>query len=385
MTAIKQRRIAIVAGEKSGDILGARLMCALKKHHPELHFEGIGGEEMLAEGFETFHSMERLSIMGFIEVIPRFLELFQLRRRLIKHWLQSPPDLFIGIDAPDFNLNIEAKLHQSGIKTVHYVSPSLWAWRQKKVHKIKGNLDLMLTLFPFEATFYENHGIPVAFTGHPLADEIPEYSDKGNARKQLKLPTAHKVLAVLPGSRSSELRYLAKPFIQALQQLQFKDPSLLLVAPMANKKLHQHFQELCETHAPDLKITLIDGQSRQVMAASDCILMASGTAVLEGMFVGRPMVAAGKLSAITVAIIRGLGMLNTQYYTLPNNLADEELVPELIQEDVTVKNIISKVESICTMSPHDKQHMLQRFSELHAELKRDASATAAKIISRQFL
>lgn len=380
-----QKRIAIIAGEKSGDILGARLIQALNKQHSHLHFEGIGGEEMLAQGFESFFLMERLSVMGFTEVIRRLPELLMIRYKLIQHWLKSPPDLFIGIDAPDFNLKLEARLHQAGIKTVHYVSPSVWAWRQKRVHKIKGNIDLMLTLFPFEAAFYQKHHVPVAFTGHPLADEVPLHSDKQDARQQLQIASNSKVLAVLPGSRGSELKYLAEPFIKALQRLQNKQPDLVVLAPMVSDVLSQRFQQQCADYAPELKIKLLKGRSRLVMTAADYILMASGTAVLEGMFVGRPMVAAGKLSAITVKIIRLFGMLNTTYYTLPNNLANESLVTELIQEDVTVDNIVSSVEALFTLSNERRDYVLARFAELHESLRLDASKTAADIVTQRFL
>ncbi len=380
-----KKRIAIVAGEKSGDILGARLVQALNAQHPNLCFEGIGGEEMLAEGFESFFPMERLSVMGFTEVIRRLPELLMIRHKLIQRWLKSPPDLFIGIDAPDFNLKLEAHLHQANIKTVHYVSPSIWAWRQKRVHKIKGNLDLMLTLFPFEAAFYEKHGVPVAFTGHPLADEVPLKSNQQAARQQLQIAPNSKVLAVLPGSRGSELKYLAEPFINALQHLQQKYPDLVLVSPMVSDKLSQRFHQQCVDYAPELRITLIKGQSRVVMTAADYILMASGTAVLEGMFVGRPMVAAGKLSAITVKIIRLFGMLNTTYYTLPNNLANEELVTELIQEDVTVDKLVASIESLFSLSNERKHYLLTKFTALHEALRQDASKTAADILTQKFL
>jgi len=380
-----KKRVAIVAGEKSGDILGARLIQALNAQHPDLCFEGIGGEEMLAQGFESFFPLERLSVMGFTEVIRRLPELLMIRRKLIQHWLKSPPDLFIGIDAPDFNLKLEARLHQANIKTVHYVSPSIWAWRQKRVHNIKGNLDLMLTLFPFEAAFYEKHSVPVAFTGHPLADEVPLKSNQLEARQQLQIAPSGKVLAVLPGSRGSELKYLAEPFINALQRLQHKYPDLVLVSPMVSDKLSQRFQQQCIDYAPELRITLIKGQSRVVMTAADYILMASGTAVLEGMFVGRPMVAAGKLSAITVKIIRLFGMLNTTYYTLPNNLANEMLVTELIQEDVTVDKLVASVEDLFSLSNERKRYLLTKFTALHEALRQDASKTAADILTQKFL
>ncbi len=376
--------IAIIAGETSGDILGSRLIASLKKLNPDLQFEGIGGKEMEAQGCHCLYPMEKLAVMGFTEVIKRLPELLAIRRDLINRWLKSKPDLVIGIDAPDFNLKLEARLHQAGIKVAHYVSPSVWAWRSKRVKKMQGNLDLMLTLFPFEADFYHQHSIPVAFVGHPLADEIPLISDQQPARKSLGLPAHSKILAILPGSRSSEIKYLAGDFIQAALQLQSENSELICVAPMVNEKLESRFTELCKALAPKLNIKVIRGQSRQVMAAADVILTASGTAVLEGMFVGRPMVAAGKLSPVTVWLIRKFGSLNITYYTLPNNLANAELVPEFIQEDVSVDNIVTAVKQMLNLDTEKRNHLLERFSKLHQQLRKNASDTAARTLVEKF-
>ena len=376
--------VAIVVGEASGDILGSRLIASLKQLNPDIQFEGIGGKEMIEQGFDNLFPMETLSVMGFTEVIKRLPQLLSIRRKLIKRWIKTKPDLVIGIDAPDFNLKLEAILHQSGLKVAHYVSPSVWAWRSKRVKKMQGNMDLMLTLFPFEADFYRQHDVPVAFVGHPLADEVPLVSDKKEARKALSLPPDGSILAILPGSRSSELKYLAHEFILAANQLQQENKDLLFVAPMANEVLAKKFAKIRDIYAPNLNIKIVMGQSRQVMAAADNILMASGTAVLEGMFVGRPMVAAGKLSTLTVWLVRTFGGLNVTYYTLPNNLANEPLVAELIQEDVSVENLVAELKNTFNLDNERKQYILTRFTELHQDLRKNASETAARVLADRF-
>lgn len=378
------KRIAIIAGETSGDILGSRLIASLKAINPDIEFEGIGGPEMAAQGCHCLYPMEKLSVMGFVEVLKHLPELLKIRKSLIQRWKLSKPDLVIGIDAPDFNLKLEAILHAAGIKTAHYVSPSVWAWRSNRVQKMKGNIDLMLTLFPFEALFYKRHNIPVEFVGHPLADVVPIQSDQQAARVELGLPQGKPILAILPGSRGSEIKYLASEFILAAGRLQSEQSDLVLVAPMVNDRIEQAFRDKLNELAPRLDIHIIKGQSRTAMAASDAILMASGTAVLEGMFVGRPMVAAGKMSALTVWLLRKSGTLKVKYFTLPNNLANEELVPELIQENVTVDNIVHTVRRMMKLPEAEKQALLSRFSQLHVKLRKDASATAAKVIAEKF-
>jgi len=373
-------RIAIIAGEVSGDILGSRLIKSLKKHYPDATFEGIAGEEMQQAGCVSLYPMERLSIMGYIEVLPRLLELLKMRKNLIKRWLQTPPDLVIGIDAPDFNLKLEQKLYQAGITTVHYVSPSVWAWKEGRVKKMKNSMDLMLTLFPFEVEFYKKHSLPAEFVGHPLADEIPLEVDKEGARKELSLPLEPYILAVLPGSRMSEITRIAPDFIRGLKVLHQQHPDWLFVAPMANDKVKNAFNDLKQAIAPDLPITIISGQSRTVMAASDQILMASGTAVLEGMLVGRPMVAAYRVAPLTARIIRLFDMIKSKYFTLPNNLADECLVPEIIQEDITKENIVKEVEAQFNQSEEQRDYMLNRFNEIHKQLKQNASERAATVL-----
>jgi len=373
-------RIAIIAGEVSGDILGSRLITSLKKHYPDATFEGIAGPEMQAAGCESLFAMERLSVMGFTEVLSRLRELLKIRKSLIQRWKKTPPDLFVGIDAPDFNLKVEKILYQAGIPSVHYVSPSVWAWRESRVEKMKGSMDLMLTLFPFEVNFYKKHNIPAEFCGHPLADEIPLACEPLTARETLDLPKDQYILAVLPGSRMGEIKRIAPDFLAGLKQLHDKHPDWLLVSPLINEQVKAEFNQLKQSIAPEVPITYIEGQSRIVMQAADQILMASGTAVLEGMLVGRPMVAAYRVSPLTAKIIRLFKMIKSKYYTLPNNLADEYLVPELIQEDITADNVFDRVETQFQQDKSSRQHMLNRFAEIHNQLRQNASDKAAEAL-----
>jgi len=370
-------KIAIIAGEVSGDILGSRLITSLKKHYPNASFEGIGGPEMQAVGCESLFPMERLSIMGFTEALPRLRELLGIRKSLLNRWQKTPPHFFVGIDAPDFNLKVEKVLHQAGIPSIHYVSPSVWAWRESRVKKMKGSMDLMLTLFPFEVDFYKKHDIPATFCGHPLADEIPLKSDPKSARKKLNLPIDSYTLAVLPGSRMGEIKRIAPDFLEGLKQLHKKYPDWLLVSPLINENIKAEFDQIKQSIAPEVPITYIDGQSRTVMQAADQILMTSGTAVLEGMLVGRPMVAAYRVAPVTAKIIRLFDMIKSKYFTLPNNLADEYLVPELIQEEITADNVFDRVDTQFNQDQASKKHMLNRFSEIHEQLRQNASDTAA--------
>ncbi len=374
-------RIALIAGEASGDILGARLIRSLQKIYPEASFEGIAGAEMQAAACQSLFPMDRLSIMGFAEVLPRYLELRKARKRLIQRWLVKPPDLFVGIDAPDFNLYLEKKLYQAGIPSVHYVSPNVWAWREGRVKKMQGAMDLMLTLFPFEVAFYEKHAIRAEFVGHPLADEIPLHADKASARKKLKLADDAYILAVLPGSRMGEIKYMADDFLKGVKTLHQRHPDWQFVVPFNNGKTRQAFEQHRQIIAPGVPLNIIDGESRLVMQAADQILMASGTAVLEGMLVNRPMVAAYRISAFSVAIIRFFKMIKSKYFTLPNNLLDEYLVPELIQEDITENNIVMEIEKQFNESPAQHQHRQQRFAEMHRQLRQNASEKAAHVLS----
>ncbi|MCK5902562.1 MAG: lipid-A-disaccharide synthase [Cocleimonas sp.] len=374
-------RIAIVAGEASGDLLGSRLIKALQQQKgAEIHFEGIAGSEMMSAGCQTLHPMERLSVMGFSEVLPRLGELLALRKRLVQRWKHDPPDIFIGIDAPDFNLKLEALLHQHGIPTVHYVSPSIWAWREGRVKKFQGAVDLVLTLFPFEVDFYKKHQVAAKFVGHPLADEIPLETNQAQARKALGLDANKYTLAVLAGSRGGEIKRLAPDFLRGIHLIAQQYPDWQFVTPLINPKIRQQFEQYQQQLTPNLAITLIDGQSRKVMMAADQILMASGTATLEGLLINRPMIAAYRVAPLTAYIIRRFKMIKSKYLILPNNLCDELLVPELIQEAVTPLAILQAIEQQYHQEQHLKAHQKQCFHKMHLQLRQGASKQAAKAV-----
>lgn len=373
-------QIAIIAGEASGDILGSRLIIALKEIYPNACFEGIGGVEMQQQGFKSIHPMERLSVMGFFEVLPRLFELLKIRKSLIQRWLDNPPDLFIGIDAPDFNFKLERALYQANIPTAHYVGPNLWAWREGRIKKIRGSMDVMLTLFPFELALYKKHNVNAKFVGHPLADEIPLNVTTVEARKILGLPQDAYILAILPGSRLSEIKHLAADFIKAAKILQQKHPDWIFVVPLINEKVKTAFNNIKQTVAPDLPLKIIDGKSRSVMSASNQILVASGTAVLEGMLIGRPMVAAYRFAPLTAFIFRLFKLMKAKYFTLPNNLANDYLVPELLQEKATAENIVLEIEQQYDLPEEEKRDLLMHFNKIHKTLKQNASKRAAKVL-----
>lgn len=377
MTSTKKIRIAIVAGEASGDLLGAGLIKALQQRFPQATFEGIGGPRMLALGFESFESMERLAVMGLTEVLGRVPELLRLRRRLVEYWQQQPPTVFIGIDAPDFNLGLEKKLKRSGITTIHYVSPTIWAWRQKRVFNVAESTHYVLTLFPFEAAFYEKHNIPVTFVGHPLADDIPMDMDQKTAQEKLSINTNRPTLAVLPGSRRSEVQRLAQLFMQAAKLCQRQLPDLQVLIPAANKHRFKQIQEIAQAF-PDLSTKVVLGQAQDVMAASDAILLASGTATLEAMLVKRPMVVAYRVSRITHMLVSG--MLKTPYVALPNLLANQLLVPELLQQQATPEHLA--VAILKALHPQTVSKLHDTFRQIHQQLRCNASERAADAVAK---
>ncbi|WP_373369404.1 lipid-A-disaccharide synthase [Pseudomonas chlororaphis] len=364
-------RIALVAGEASGDILGAGLMRALKAQHPAVEFIGVGGPLMQAEGLTSYFPMERLAVMGLVEVLGRLRELLARRKKLVQTLIAEKPDVFIGIDAPDFNLNIELQLRQAGIKTVHYVSPSVWAWRQKRVLKIREGCDLMLTLFPFEAKFYEEKGVPVRFVGHSLADAIPLEADRAAARAELGLAEGP-LVALMPGSRGGEVGRLGALFLDAAQRLRALRPGVRFVMPCASPERRTQLEELLAGR--DLPLTLLNGQSHQALAACDAVLIASGTATLEALLYKRPMVVAYRLAPLTFWILKR--MVKSPYISLPNLLAQRLLVPELLQDDATAEALAQ------TLSPliEDGQEQTRGFDEIHRTLRRDASNQAAEAV-----
>ncbi|WP_353570183.1 lipid-A-disaccharide synthase [Candidatus Albibeggiatoa sp. nov. BB20] len=371
-------RIGIVAGEISGDILGAGLIQSLQKHYPQAQFEGIGGQNMLQAGFKTHYPMETLSVMGLFEVLKHYRTIKRCHDELRDYFLQNPPDIFIGIDAPDFNLRLEKHLKQANISTVHYVSPSVWAWREYRLKHIKQACDLMLTLLPFEAAYYEKKQHPVTFVGHPLADNIELKTDNLAARQALNLDENATWIAILPGSRGTELKQLAEPFIQTAQWLLQKRPDLQFIIPLANQKTTDIFQQHLQQIAPNLPIQCFTAQqSHQVMAAADVILMASGTATLEAMLVKRPMVVAYRLMTLTYWMAKQL--VHIPYFSLPNLLANEKLVPEYLQHEVTPENLGQAILYWLDNEAAAKQ-LDQRFTELHLQLKQSASDRAAQAI-----
>nr|WP_185019815.1 lipid-A-disaccharide synthase [Pseudomonas brassicacearum] len=365
-------RIALVAGEASGDILGAGLMRALKAQHPAVEFIGVGGPLMQAEGLTSYFPMERLAVMGLVEVLGRLRELLARRKKLIATLIAEKPDVFIGIDAPDFTLNIELKLRQAGIKTVHYVSPSVWAWRQKRVLKIREGCDLMLTLFPFEAKFYEEKGVPVKFVGHSLADAIPLEADRSAARAELGLPEGDPLVALMPGSRGGEVGRLGALFLDTAERLRAMRPGVRFVMPCASPERRVQLEELLAGR--DLPVTLLDGRSHQALAACDAVLIASGTATLEALLYKRPMVVAYRLAPLTFWILKR--MVKSPYISLPNLLAQRLLVPELLQDDATPEALA------LTLSPliDGGEEQTTGFDQIHRTLRRDASNQAADAV-----
>lgn len=379
MSAVGQSlRIGIVAGEASGDILGAGLIRALREHCPALVVEGIGGPLMLAEGCQSFFPQDRLAVMGLIEPLKRLPELLRIRRFLREHFLANPPDVFIGIDSPDFNLSLEESLRQAGIRTAHYVSPSVWAWRQGRLKKIARAVDLVLTLFPFEERFYREHAtqfpaLKAVCVGHPLADTIPMKTDMAAARAQLSFTVCSQAVALLPGSRSGEVARMGRLFLEVARWCIRKRHDLCFVLPAANAAREKQLRDLL-VDFPDVPVRLVSGQSQLCMAASDAVLMASGTTTLEAMLLKKPMVVAYRMAPLSFAIISRL--LKVPYVALPNLLANEALVPELLQDEATVESLGNALLAILN-DPRRAQFLETRFTELHHDLRRQASARAA--------
>ena len=369
-------RIGIVAGEASGDLLAAGLIEAIRARHPDAQFEGVAGPRMVEAGCQALFPLEKLSVMGLVEVLRHLPELLGIRRQLQVHYLTNPPDLFIGVDAPDFNLALERQLKQHGIPTVHYVSPSVWAWRQYRVKKIARSVDLMLTLFPFEADFYRQHQVPVAFVGHPLADQIPEQVDRQAVRARLGLPVQARVIALLPGSRRSELRYLAQPFIEAAKWCCRQHGDLHFVVPLATPATRAIFEAALAEYGADLPLTVLDGQSHSAMAAADAILLASGTATLEALLYKRPMVVAYRLAPLTYWLARRL--LKTPYYSLPNQLLGRPCVAEITQHEVNGERLGRELLDV--LKAGEDQQQIQAFGEVAKTLRRGASQRVADAV-----
>lgn len=364
--------VALVAGEASGDILGSGLMQALRSQHPDVEFVGIGGPRMEAQGLKPYFPMERLAVMGLVEVLGRLPELLARRKRLLKTFLDVRPDVFIGIDAPDFNLDLALRLRRNGIKTVHYVSPSVWAWRQKRVLKIREACDLMLTLFPFEAKFYDEHQVSVRFVGHPLADTIPLAPDRVAARDALNLPQEGLIVALMPGSRGGEVGRLGELFIAAADRLRSMRPGIRFVVPCANPERRAQLEQMLVGR--DLPLTLLDGRSHEALAACNAVLIASGTATLEALLYKRPMVVAYSVAPLTFRILKR--MVRSPYVALPNLLAQRLLVPELLQDAATPEAMAQLLSPL--LDNGDVQ--TEGFDAIHRTLRCDASNEAASAV-----
>lgn len=370
--------IALVAGEASGDQLGAALIDQLRKSHPQAQFIGVGGKKMRAAGMDTWWDAEELALFGLFEVLSHLPRLFRLRRNLRRRLAERKPDVFIGIDAPDFNLGLEIKLRKLGIKTVHYVSPTVWAWRQRRVRKIGRAADLVMCLFPFEPDFFKSHGVPAVYVGHPMADQIQPDHDPASARARLQLDPSAPTVALLPGSRVGEVSRLAEPMIGAARLLAAEQPDMQFVTAMANEKVRGIFEDTMQ-RLDFREIHMVDHDPRTVIAAADAVMSASGTATLETLMVNRPMTVAYRVSTATYQMAKHLKLVRPQLFSLPNILAGELLVPELIQHEATAIRLAA--ETTRWLDPEGPRETLrQRFLEIHDQLRCNASKKAAEAI-----
>lgn len=373
--------IALVAGEVSGDILGVGLIRALKVKYPNARFVGIAGERMIAEGCETLVDMEEIAVMGLAEIVKHLPRLLKIRKMVVETMSAQKPDIFIGIDAPEFNLYVEDKLKAQGIKTVHYVSPSVWAWRQKRIYKIARATDLVLAFLPFEKAFYDRFNVPCCFVGHTMADSIPLKPDRHEACNVLNIDEKQSYMAILVGSRSAEVELLSTPFLQTALRLKEKFPDLKFLVPLINQKRRQQFEQFKARLAPDLDMILLDGNARQAMIVAEVTLLASGTAALECMLCKSPMVVGYRMKPLTYFLAKHL--VKTPYISLPNLLADEMLVPEMIQEDCTAEKLTETLIPYLEQDESAVQNrhvLIQRFTELHQQIQCDADKQAAQAV-----
>ena len=371
--------IGLVAGESSGDTLGAALLEALRERAGTVHAYGIAGPKMRAAGCEVWADSHTLAVMGLIEPLAHLPRLLALRRRLVRQFSQLRPQVFVGIDAPAFNIGLEARLRAHGIPTVQYVSPQVWAWRQGRVRSIAAACDLVLCLFPFETAFYSEHGVHAEFVGHPLADQIPLQTDRAAARRALGLPAAATVIALLPGSRVGEVQRLGEDFLRAALWLQAQRPDVLFIAPMASRRVQEIFAAQHRHVAPGLAVRLFEGQSQPSLTAADAVLVASGTATLETLLVRRPMVAAYRFSALTAFLLRRLGMVTAAHFSLPNLLSGQSLVPEFLQEQVNGADLGRALLQQLT-DVAGAARLETEFLKVHEQLRVGAADRAAQAI-----
>ncbi|MBT8136411.1 MAG: lipid-A-disaccharide synthase [Gammaproteobacteria bacterium] len=381
MTPERPLQIALVAGEASGDQLGAGLITAVRARLGDrVQFAGVAGPAMRSAGCEAWFDSDELAVMGLVEVLAHLPRLLALRRKLYRRIIAQQPDVFIGIDAPDFNLGLERRLRRTGIRTVHYVSPSVWAWRPKRAARMAQCADLVLCLLPFEPRFYEDYGVAAEFVGHPLADSIPLRPDRAAARAALELPGTGEVVALLPGSRASELDRLGAVFASAAARLDQSRPGIGFVAPMAAPALREKFAAQLAAHAPGVPVRLVDRQAQQAIAAADAVLVASGTATLEALLLKRPMVVAYRLAQGTRILLEKLKLLNIRRFALPNLLADREIVAEVLQDELTAERLSAELTALLDRDSHDDY--LQECDQIHDVLRQSASERAADAVLR---
>jgi len=370
--------VGMVAGEASGDFLGAHLIAALRERVPGLKFVGIGGPKMEGEGLDSWFPMEKLAVRGYVEVLRHFLEIHGIRRKLRRRLLAARPRLFIGIDAPDFNLPLERKLKRAGIPAVHYVSPSLWAWRGGRMSAIAKSVDKMLVLFPFEEPLYRAAGVPVAYVGHPLADLTSDEDGSAAAREQLRLSAERKVIALLPGSRQSEVRYMAPGFVQTAKLIAARQPGALFLVPLVSRETRAIFEEaMYDAGAAELPLTVLFGHARDAIAACDVALVASGTATLEAALARKPMVITYKMAGLTYRMMSRMATL--PWVGLPNIIAGEFLVPEILQHEATPENLAQAVLNSLN-DPVVNRRLPERLDQIRRLLRRDTAARATETL-----
>lgn len=371
-------KVGIVAGEASGDLLGAHLVKALKNRVPGVEFVGIGGPKMQAAGVTSLFPMEKLAVRGYIEVLRHYRGIVKIRHKLLRHFVENPPDVFIGVDAPDFNLDLELGLKKKGIPTVHYVSPSIWAWRGERIHKIARAASHVLLLFPFEKKIYDAAGIPATYVGHPSADVLPEQPNRIAAREQLRLSRSDHVIALLPGSRQSEVRYMAGLFVQTARRIAAVSPNVHFLVPLLSRETRNIFEtELYRAGGGDLPLTILFGHAHDAMTAADAVLVASGTATLEAALLKCPMVITYKMSPLTWRMMQRKKYL--PYVGLPNILAGRFIVPELLQDDATPENLSQAVLNLVNDAPV-REKLTRAFSMLHRDLKQNTAERAVDAI-----
>ncbi|MES9876096.1 MAG: lipid-A-disaccharide synthase [Candidatus Sedimenticola sp. 1PA] len=373
----KMLRVGIVANEVSGDHLAASLMRALRAKYPDIQFEGMTGPAMVAEGCKSLAVID--PVMGLAEVLKHLPSLISTRKQLFRHFADNPPDVFIGVDAPDFNLQLETRLKQAGIKTVHFVSPTVWAWRQKRVTKVRKAVDLMLSIFPFEVDFLRQHDVPVAYVGHPLADEIPIVNDSVSARERLDIPLDAPVIAILPGSRASELKGLGETFIKTAQWCLEKEPSLRFVTPLVNSGIRQLFESELQRLAPGLPIHMVEGNSRDAILSADLVLTASGTATLETLLLKRPMVVGYRLHWLTYWLVKTFDLLKIPHFAMANLLSPEPLAPEFLQDECQPELLGKALMELLGDKPR-RERIGAIYHDVHAKMRLDAAATAADAV-----